>query len=140
MNSPQSFPDLQALALRLLFRQYREVSSSQRPMVYGYIRCDEPQPDYVTACADLLTWWTMAEGWRLGTIFQDVGISAETVVRPGFTGLLDAVRLPDSAAAVVVDIAHLSTCELGARRLTMAIRSTASTLHVLTDALSEVTV
>jgi hypothetical protein len=42
-------------------------------LAYGYVRSDERDVGYVTACADLLTAWCSAAEWRLGVVFRDNG-------------------------------------------------------------------
>jgi hypothetical protein len=132
-----TFPELQALADRLEAKPPRKLPASQRLTVYGYVRSDERRPVYADACADLLIRWSVTEGWRLGTVFRDVGVGAETLVRPGFSGLLDVLRLPGSVGALVVDAAHVSSSTSVAQRLTLAVRGTGTTVLVLADELRE---
>jgi hypothetical protein len=50
----------------------------------------------------------MSEGWHLGALFRDHGVASTAPIRPGFTGLLDVLRLPYNACALVIDSTHLS--------------------------------
>jgi Resolvase, N terminal domain len=136
--APHVFPELQALAERLLRRPPVTLPASKRLTVHGYLRTDERRADYANSCADLLAWWSKTEGWRLGTIFRDLGISSDTLVRPGFGGLLDVLRMPDSAAVLVIDSTHLSASASVAKRLTLAVRRTGTQVRILADELREV--
>ncbi|MCU1685405.1 MAG: hypothetical protein JWQ81_6144 [Amycolatopsis sp.] len=133
-----AFPQLQVLASKLLQLPLVDPPTSAE-MVYGYVRTNTVQPAYVDACADLLTWWSSAIGLRLGTVFRDHGVAGTALIRPGFTGLLDVLRLPQSAGALVVEGSHLSGSAAVAKQLSSEIRRTASTLRILADELAEVT-
>ncbi|MCU1679450.1 MAG: hypothetical protein JWQ81_189 [Amycolatopsis sp.] len=135
-----AFPDLQLLAKKLLQLPPAEPPATAQ-MVYGYVRTRALQSAhaYANACADLLTWWSVASGMCLGTVFRDQGVASTALIRPGFTGLLDVLRLPDSACALVIDRTHLSAFSAIAKQLTADIRRTGSTVRILADELSEVT-
>jgi hypothetical protein len=102
------------------------------------VRTRAVHPAYVDACADLLTWWSVANGLRLGTVFRDHGVTSTALIRPGFTGLLDVLRLPDSAGVLAIESKHLSGTAAIAKRLTSEIRRTGSTVRILADELAEV--
>jgi hypothetical protein len=120
-------PELQVLAKKLLRLPTTEPPATAQT-VYGYVRTRTAQPAYVDACADLLTWWSRAIGLRLDTVFRDNGVASTALVRPGLTGLLDVLRLTDSASALIIESTHVSD-----------IRRTGSTVRILTDELNEVT-
>ena len=132
-----TFPELQVLARKLLQLPPADPPAAAQ-MVYGYVRTRTAQPAYADACADLLTWWSVATGLRLGTVFRDNGVASTALVRPGFTGLLDVLWLPDSAGALVIEIKHLSGTATIAKRLTSDIRRTGATVRILADELAEV--
>jgi hypothetical protein len=104
-------------------------------LVYGYVRSPEPEPAYANACAQVLDSWATAAGWELGAVFRDVGVGSSQLTRPGFTGLVDVLRLPDAATAIVLENRHLSRRLDGVKRLRAAIRQTGSSLRVLADEL-----
>jgi DNA invertase Pin-like site-specific DNA recombinase len=133
-----AFPELQLPAKKLLQFPPAEPPATAQ-MIYGYVRASTTKPAYADACADLLTWWSVATGVRLGTVFRDHGVASTTLVRPGFTGLLDVLRLPDSAGALVIEGKHLSDTARIAKQLTADIRRTGSTVRILADEMSEVT-
>ncbi|WP_329067756.1 hypothetical protein [Amycolatopsis sp. NBC_01480] len=135
----ETFPELHVLARKLLTIPPAEYPANPQ-MVYGYVRTGTVDPAYADACADLLTWWSVASGLRLGTIFRDRGVASTALIRPGFTGLLDVLRLPDSASALVIESKHLSGTATIAKQLTAEIRRTGSTLRILADELAEVSV
>lgn len=136
--SRDDFTELRALSLKLLAMP-QALAPMTPPIVYGYVRTNKPYPEYVAACADLLTWWSTSRGWRLGVVFRDDGVGSTTKTRPGFTGLLDVLRLPDSAHALVIDQTHLSGTAKIARQLTADVRRTGATVRVLTDELAGMT-
>jgi hypothetical protein len=126
-------PELQVLASKLMSRPAVKLPAGKRLTVYGYVRTEETAPAYASACADFLTWWSAGEGWHLGAIFRDLGVGSETLMRPGFSGLLDVLRLPDSAGVAIVDSTHLSGIPSVAKRLALAVRRTGTTVRVLAD-------
>ncbi|WP_370943293.1 hypothetical protein AB5J62_29900 [Amycolatopsis sp. cg5] len=134
------FSELQTLAEKLLTRPCADTPAGKPQTMYGYIRTERRSPDYRDACADLLNWWSASEGWQLGTVFCDRGVGSHVLIRPGFTGLLDVLRLPGAAGVVVVSGSHLSECAVISGRLTSTVRRTGSTIRILADELAEVTV
>jgi hypothetical protein len=132
------FPELQVLASKLRRRPPTALAANKRLTVYGYVRTDEHRPDYANSCTDLLTSWCAAQGWRLGSVFRDLGVDSETLVRPGLSGLLDVLWLPDSAGALVIDSTHLSAIASVATRLMLAVRRTGTKVRILADELREV--
>lgn len=132
--SIDAFPDLRALAENLRDRQLVATAASERSTVYGYIRTSDKHLAYIDACEDLLTWWCVAEGWRLGCVFRDTGVDGNALVRPGFTALLDALQVTERSRVVVVHSTHLSPCLAVAKRLRLALRRVGATCCTLTDA------
>ncbi|MDX3187856.1 recombinase family protein [Streptomyces sp. MN03-5084-2B] len=106
------------------------------PLVYGYVRTAEPEPDYANACSDLLTWWSASRGWHLGVVFRDVGVGSGEAVRPGFTGLLDVLRLPEAAFAVIVETKQLGRRPEDVARMMAQIQRTGASVRVLADELA----
>ena len=129
------FPQLQWLVLALKERGLVATPAGKPLLVYGYVRSPEPEPTYANACAQVLDWWATAAGWELGAVFRDVGVCSSQLTRPGFTGLLDALRLSDAAMAIVVEKRHLSRQPDGVKRLRASIRQTGSGLRILADEL-----
>ncbi|OKJ97404.1 recombinase family protein [Amycolatopsis sp. CB00013] len=130
---PDAFPELQELAGWLGQQPPSPLTTTTSPLVYGYVRTPESQPSYAEACADLLTWWSVARGWRLGVIFRDVGVGCAHEARPGFTGLLDVLQLPEAAFALVVTSDHLDRRPTEATRRTAKIRRTGCQVRILAD-------
>ena len=136
--STDMFPELQALSTKLLARPIPATPPSVRPRVYGYVRSTRPGAAYIAACSDVVARWCQHEDLELGAVFRDHGVGSTALVRPAFTGLLDVLRLPDSAYALVIGYKHLSGTAPIAKRLISEIRRTGSTLRVLADELAEV--
>jgi hypothetical protein len=132
----QVFPELQVLAARLLTQPIAQMAAGKALTMYGYVRTDEAHPAYADACVKLLTHWSHTAGWRFGAAFRDLGVSSESLTRPGFEGLLDVLRLPDNAEAIVVHQTHLSAVKPIAKQLRAAVHLTGTSLRVLADELS----
>jgi hypothetical protein len=96
--------------------------------VYGYVRSTKRRPSYIRACRRVLERFCESERLRLCGVFTDQGTDPDTVVRPGFTGLCDVLRLPDSFAAVVIDVRHLSLNAQVAALLARQVRGTGARL------------
>ena len=108
------------------------MTSADRAVYYGYVRTDTGNE--ATSAYDALVCWCVDQGWYLSTIFRDVGMCSNALRRPGFTGLLDALHLPDTAGAVVLDWTHLSDSAVIAKRLHLAVRRIGVELLVRDDA------
>jgi hypothetical protein len=106
---------------------FREASGS-RPLVYGYLRSATYRPLYAEACQRALARYCLREKLLLSEVFIDHGAPADLVVRPGFTGLCDVLKLPDSFAAVMIKAEHLSTDMRITRLLAEQIRATGARL------------
>ncbi|WP_027945286.1 recombinase family protein [Amycolatopsis taiwanensis] len=100
----------------------------ERAVYYGYLHSEEDHGTAVEAAYEALVSWCVDQGRYLSTVFRDVGISSYSLRRPGFTGLLDALELPDSAGVVVIDWSHLSQSKSVAKRLALAVRRTGAVL------------
>jgi hypothetical protein len=107
--------------------RFREESGCD-PLVYGYIRSTERRPSYVRACRRVLVRFCASERLRLCGVFIDQYTALDAVVRPGFTGLCDVLRLPDSFAVVVIDTRHLSLDAQVAALVAQQVRSTGARL------------
>ncbi|MET8763033.1 hypothetical protein [Lentzea sp. NPDC004782] len=107
--------------------RFREESGCD-PLVYGYVRSTERRRSYIHACRRVLLGFCASERLRLCGVFIDQGVGPDSVVRPGFTGLCDVLRLPDSFAAVVIDTRHLSLDTQVAALLAQQVRSTGARL------------
>lgn len=85
------------------------VPAPAKPLVYGYVRMEEPDEIQIAVlCKDIGTFCAL-HGYGLGTVFIDRGVPEEVFARTGFTALLDALRLPGAQAVVVPDLEHLSS-------------------------------
>lgn len=134
--SSDVFPELRQLA-----RQLNDYQPDVKPvgtplLVYGYVRTPESEPTYAEACGELLRQWATATRWELGAVFRDVGVGSSQLQRPGFTGLLDVLRLPEASLAVVVKRQQLSRKPEGIKQLTSQIWRTGASLRVLVDELA----
>ncbi|MGW4059722.1 recombinase family protein [Amycolatopsis sp. NPDC004747] len=127
-----TFPDLQVLADHLK-KTPIIAPSDPPPLVYGYVRTAEPEPSYADACSDLLTWWCASRGWQLGVVFRDVGVGCGKAPRPGFTGLLDVLRLPEAAFAVIVEMKQLGRRPEDVARQVVQIQRAGALVRVLAD-------
>ncbi|MEC3978159.1 recombinase family protein [Amycolatopsis sp. H20-H5] len=133
----EAFPELQALATKLIALPPADVPASKLPTVYGYVSAEQATPGYADACADVLTWWSVARGWRLSLVFRDIGIESTALIRPGFTAATDVLRLPEASGLLVISHGHLSPTRSVADRLALAVRRTGTTLRILADELVE---
>jgi hypothetical protein len=106
---------------------FRDESDGQ-PLVYGYLRSRQEQPNHAAICRRALERYCQRERLQLCTVFADLGIGDEQLIRPGFAGLCDVLRLPDSFAAVLVSVNHLSPASRAAEHLAQQIRSTGARL------------
>ena len=127
-----TFPDLQVLA-DCLKKSPIIAPPASPPLVYGSVRTAEAEPSYADTCSDLLTWWCASRGWQLGVVFRDVGVGCGHAVRPGFTGLLDVLRLPEAAFAVVVETRQLGRRPEDVARQLAQIQRTGTFVRVLAD-------
>ncbi|WP_410623207.1 hypothetical protein [Amycolatopsis sp. cmx-8-4] len=127
------FAQLRALTTKLETAPGEATVSELPVLAYGYVRSDERDIGYVTACADLLEAWCTAAGWRLGVVFRDNGYDSASTTRPGLAGFLDALRLPETAYGLVIDHSHLSDLEDVAGQLVAEVRRTSAVLRVLAD-------
>jgi hypothetical protein len=130
-----AFHPLQRFVLALKERGLVAAPAGKPLLVYGYVRSPGPEPTYANSCAQVLDWWATAAGWELGAVFRDVGVCSSQLTRPGFTGLLDALLLPDAAMAIVVEKRQLSRKPDGLKRLRATIHQTGSGLRILADEL-----
>lgn len=100
-------------------------------LIYGYVRTSVDRPEFVKSCIEQIEQWCAREGMVLGGTFTDVGAPLDPEDRMGFCGLLQALELKDSSAAVVVDSSHLSPRAAVVGVLIRKILRTGSTLKVI---------
>lgn len=114
---------------------FRE-ESGFRPLVYGYVRSRERRPSYMLACRRVLTRYCAQEELLLCAVFIDQETLGTEVDggRPGLTGLADVLELPDSFAAVMVDLRHLSPEPEIAHRLAQQLRETGARILTVREA------
>lgn len=82
------------------------------PMVYGYLRAEEPDESEIAVLRKEMNRLCAAHGYRLGVVFCDRGVADDTIARTGFTRLLDVLRLPGAHGVVVPTLGHVSSDEL----------------------------
>lgn len=80
----------------------------QRPLVYGYLLGVRRYPTYIARCRRSLQRYCWQQRLQLGTVFADQDIAVDALRRPGFVGLCDVLRLPDSYGAVLLHARQLS--------------------------------
>lgn len=106
---------------------FRDESDGQ-PLVYGYVRACRERPNHLTICRRALERYCRRERLRLCTVFTDLGVGDDVLIRPGLTGLCDVLRLPDSFAAVLVSAKHLASVGRITEQLARQIRDTGARL------------
>ena len=119
---------VQALEAALFKSSGFRDESSDQPLVYGYVRTCQEQPNYLTICRRALERYCQRERLRLCTVFTDLGVGDEVLIRPGLTGLCDVLRLPDSFASVLVSVKHLSPVGRVAEHFARQLRDTGARL------------
>ena len=81
----------------------------RRPVVYGYLRAEEPDELELVVWRKEIARFCHARGLHLMTVFVDRREPPYRVKRPGLAGLLDVLTMPGSDAVVTPTVAHLST-------------------------------
>jgi hypothetical protein len=109
---------------------------SGQPLVYGYVCSTAGRPRHVAACRRAVERYCQRERLQLCTMFTDTRFADtrngdDLAIRPGLIGLCDVLRLPDSFAAVLVGINHLSLDSRMAEQLIRQIRDTGARLLLL---------
>lgn len=114
---------------RAVFRSdgFRKESSG-RPLVYGYVRSVAHRTQHLAICRRSLERYCRRERLQLCTVFADMGRGDDVANRPGLAGLCGVLCLPDSFAAVLVGISHLSRDERLADQLMQQVRDTGARL------------
>ncbi|MBC6451642.1 hypothetical protein [Actinokineospora xionganensis] len=83
-------------------------SRTPYPLVYGYVHNVREQPERFAEAKEQIELWCVSEGWHLGAVYSDVGSLLDVEDRIGFCGLVQALAMPDAAAAVLLNRDHLS--------------------------------
>jgi DNA invertase Pin-like site-specific DNA recombinase len=114
-----------------------------RPVAYGYLRAEHPDPEALAEARKAIAAFCVSAGLRLITVFCDQGedgtADGADVLRPGWTGLLDALGLPEATTLVVLDLDHLSPHEVIREGLLRQVRRTGAELRVMGDESTEPT-
>jgi hypothetical protein len=112
----------------VLSTEDQEAAKPPRPVVYGY--CKVAKGDAVRAAflKEDLRVFCRSKGFMLSTVFTDFGVDDISVVRPGFSSLLDVCQLVGSYGVVVPSRMHLSGHEATLDLLTRQIRRTGARL------------
>lgn len=98
--------------------------SADHPLVYGYVRSRLREPNHLMVYRRALESYCWQERLRLCLVFADHGVRDDIAVRPGLTGLCDVLSLPDSFAAVLISLTHLSRDDRRAVELMTRVRDT----------------
>lgn len=104
------------------------------PIVYGYLRVPVDQLGRALRLEGVLAAFAGEHALQLGATFMDRTTSEDTFHRPGFTALLDVLRLPGTAGAVIPDWHHLSPDPDEVPTLVQAIARTGCRIFVAHDA------
>jgi hypothetical protein len=79
-----------------------------RLLVFGYLRTAHRARPTVNAWKRELAEAAVREDYALASVFTDNGVSDMTVIRPGFSALLDVLRLPTVYGVLLLASHHLS--------------------------------
>lgn len=93
-------------------------------LVFGYIRREEPDEVEIAGLRAELASFCLGQGFHLGGVFCDRGVTQDVIARIGFTGALDALRVPESYALLVPSREHLSGLEVVERALVRMVNRT----------------
>ncbi|WP_033027253.1 hypothetical protein [Streptomyces rimosus] len=102
------------------------------PLVYGFLRLARSSPARQSALSDALAEYCRSHELVLGGLFVErgTGASARTAA---FTGLLDALALPDAYAVVLPTASHLGPRPIAAERKRQITGSTGAQLLLIRD-------
>lgn len=78
-------------------------------VMYGYIRVEEPDEIEIALLRKQMAVVANTHGCRLGAVFIDRRVPADTVARMGFTALVDVLSFPDTFGVIVPTLDDLST-------------------------------
>lgn len=92
----------------------------------GYLFAQNPDEIEIAAWRVEVVQFCRENGFRLRSMFIDRGSTGDEVRRPGLSGLLDVLRLPDTHGVVVPHPEHLSADDEKLDSLCEAIRRTGS--------------
>lgn len=81
-------------------------------LVFGYLRMEEPDEMKIAALRAGLASFCRGHGFHLGGVFCDRGVAEDAIARVGFTGALDALRVPECYALLVPSREHLSRLDI----------------------------
>src|SRR5436190_23176382 len=83
--------------------------TSVKPLVYGYVRLEWPNEAEIDLMRNDITTYCTLNGYHLGAIFVDRGVTDDVFARTGFIDLLQQVRRAHAHGVVVTSIDHLSS-------------------------------
>ncbi|PRY40513.1 recombinase family protein [Umezawaea tangerina] len=83
-------------------------AETSRPVVYGYLRLEEPDNDQIAMLCKELSSYCAEAGFLLASVFVDREVPGKQVKRPGFAGVIDVLDLASSHGVVVPHLDHLS--------------------------------
>lgn len=104
------------------------------PLVYGYLRAEEPDERELVVLRKEMNRFCAAYGYRLGAVFCDRGVPGDTIARTGFTGLLDVLQVPGVHGVVVPTLGHMSSHELVRKALVRMVERAGAQLIVVAEA------
>ncbi|WP_078624627.1 hypothetical protein [Streptomyces monomycini] len=97
------------------------------PLVYGFLRIDRNSPARQAALSDALAEYCRSHELVLGGLFVERG-TGTSALTAAFTGLLDALALPDAYAVVLPAASHLGPRPIAAERKRQITGSTGARL------------
>lgn len=104
------------------------------PTVHGYIRVEWPTEVEIELLRRKIGSFCAANGYRLGSVFVDRGVSDDVFARIGFIDLLDEVRNTSACAVVVPTVDHLSSDSFVHDALTRMVQQAKATVLVVNGA------
>lgn len=101
------------------------------PVVYGYLLAEVPDELEIAAWRREIRHFCRTQGLVLANVFVDRGALADTVPRPGLSGLLDVLTMPNTYGFVVPDLNHLSRSMAALTVLALRISQTQAQIIVM---------
>ncbi|XVV08046.1 recombinase family protein [Actinosynnema sp. CA-248983] len=104
---------------------------SRPPLVYGYLLAESPDELEIAAWRREIRHFCRTQGFVLANVFVDRGALADTVQRPGLSGLLDVLTMPDVYGVVVPSTDHLSRSQAALMVLALRFSQTQAQIIVI---------
>jgi len=105
-----------------------EPDVDNHPVVYGYVRAEEPDEIQIGLLRNEIGQLGHGQGYHLAVIFVEPGVADDETARTGFTGLLDVLELDATHGAVVPDLDLISSDNYTRAYLYRLIQRTAAKL------------